>query len=171
MAEVNNSQWIGDFAVRVDGWDTPADRDKAYGTLRRYDSSLGRVGHAEMHAKPASFFVIDLYIITAVAASGTGDSCRVTAPWPLTIWAADLGCETAAGATGTVDLYTDDGTTDGSILDAAEDVKTAAGTGRRVAPEADKEDVAYGTEIYIKGASGSGGTLVGGQGHLYCQRL
>lgn len=166
MAEVNNAQIIGDFTCRVS---RDSDGDSAYGKLQRYDSAMENPGHAEMHAFPASFFVIDLYIITTVGAGASGSSCRMKAPRPLTIWAADVGCESAAGATGTIDLKTDDGTTDASILNAPEDVKTAAGTCSRVAPEDGSEDVAFDTEIYITGASGGGGTLVGGQAHLYCQ--
>ncbi len=166
MPQVNNSAVIGNFTARVA---RSASEDSAYGKLSRFDKAMESPGHAEMHAFPASFFVWSLYILTEVAATTSGSSCRVKAPRPLTIWAADLGCESAAGATGTVDLKTDDGTTDASILDAAEDVKTTAGTSSRVAPEDGSEDVAYGTEIYITGASGAAGALVGAQAHLYCQ--
>lgn len=170
MAEVTNTEIIGAHEVRITGWDDLSVEDTQYHKLKRYDSALGAAGHHWMHLRPASFYQMDLYIITAVAISSTGDSCRLTAPWPLTIWAADVGTETAAGATGTVDIYTDDTVTDASILDAPEDVKTAAGVGQRVAPEDGSEEVDFGTEIYIQGASGAGGTLVGGQAHLYCQR-
>jgi len=171
MAEVTNTQFIGSHTVRMTGWDDPSDQDTQFGRLKRYDTALGSARHQELHKYPASFFVLNLYILTAVGASSTGDSCRMTAPWPFTIWAADVGCESAAGATGTMDVYTDDGSSDATLLDAPEDVKTAAGAGRRVAPEDGSEEVAYGTEVYIQGASGSGGTLVGGQAHIYCQRL
>lgn len=166
MAEVNNSAVIGNFTSRVT---RDSDEDSAYGKLARYDKAMESPGHAEMHAFPASFFVWSLYILTTVGASSSGSSCRVRAPRPLTIWAADVGCESAGGATGTIDLKTDDGSTDASILNAAEDVKTAAGTCSRVAPEDGSEDVDYNTEIYITGASGGGGSLVGGQAHLFCQ--
>lgn len=171
MAEVSNSHFIGEKYVRITGWDDLGDRDKQYGILKAYDSALGGAGHAAMHLDPASAVIIDLYKVEPVAASSSADSCRIKPPFPITIWAADVGCEVAAGATGTVDIYTDDGTTDGSILDAAQDVKTAAGVSSRVAPEDGEENVTSTTEIYIKGASGAGGTLQGAQCHIYGQRL
>lgn len=166
MAEVTNSHVVGNHTSRVE---RDTDRDSPYGKLAARDTATESAGHHEMHAFPACLFVWSLYILTTVGSSSSGSSCRVKPPRPLTIWAADLGCESAGGATGTVDLKTDDGTTDASILNAAEDVKTGAGVSARVAPEDGSEDVAYGTEIYIVGASGSGGSLIGAQAHLYCQ--
>ena len=168
MAELNNAQIIGAFTCRVEA---SSDGDSAYGKLARYDQAMESAGHAEMHRFPASFFVWTMAIFTSVPDGGNASSLKVAAPRPLTIWAADLGCESAAGATGTVDLRVDpDGAgADASILDAAEDVKTAAGTASRVAPEDGSEDVGYGDVVYILGASGAGGVMVGAQAHLYCQ--
>lgn len=165
MAEVNNSQVIGNFTARVDA---DADGDSPYGKLARYDKAMESPGHAEMHRIPASIFVWSLYVLTTAGAGETKSGCRVKAFRPLTIWAMDVGCETAGGSAGTVDVFSDDGTTDASILDAPEDVKTTAGTGVRVAPEAAKADIAYGTELYVKQIS-TGGNMVGGQAHLYVQ--
>lgn len=167
MAEVDNSRVVGAFEVRPSGYA----EDEQLWTLQQYDKALGTAGHDRMHYRPASFFVIDLAIFTAVPDGGSGNSCRIAAPFPLTIWAIDLGCESAGGATGVLDVFADDGTSDVSILDAAEDVKTGAGTSQRVAPEDGSEDIAYGTELYLVGTSGAGGTIVGAQAHLYCQRL
>jgi hypothetical protein len=170
MAEIQNAHVIGPHYVRPTGADSYAAGTEA-DTLKRYDSALGHVHHDQKHIVPPSFFALNLFIVTSVGAASSADSCRIAAPFPLRIWAADVGCEAAAGATGTVDIYTDDGVTDASILDAPEDVKTGAGVSSRVAPEDGSEDVAYGTEIYIKGASGAAGALDGAQAHLYCQRL
>ena len=165
-AEVDNSAIIGDFSSRVEA---SSDEGSAYGKLARYDRAQEGAGHAEMHRMPAGVFAIVLTIETAVPAASSGSCARFKAPRPLTIWAAELSCESAAGATGTVDLLVDDGVTDASILDAAEDVKTGAGVSSRVAPEAGSQDVAFDSEIYITGASGAGGTLVGGRAILWVQ--
>lgn len=162
MAEVVNTHIIGDLTARVD---RDTDRDSPYGKLAARDTANENAGHAEMHAFPASFFVWSLYILTTVGASASGDSVKVKAPRPLTIWAADVGCESAGGATGTVDVKV----ANTSILDAAQDVKTGAGTVSRVAPEDGSEDVDYNATIHITGASGGGGSLVGAQAHLYVQ--
>lgn len=162
MAEVNYTHIVGNLTSRVT---RDNDRDSAYGKLAARDTAQENAGHAEMHAFPASFFVWSLYILTTVTASSSGSSVKVKAPRPLTIWAADVGCESAGGSTGTVDIKVDDAT----VLNAAEDVKTAAGTVSRVAPENNSEDVAYNSTIHIVGASGSGGSLIGAQAHLYCQ--
>lgn len=165
MAEVVNTAIIGNFTCRVEA---DADADSAYGKLSRYDKAMESPGHHEMHRVPASIFVWDLYVLTSAGSGETKYGCRVKAFRPLTIWAMDVGCETAGGSAGTLNVFSDDGTTDESILDAAEDVKTTAGTCVRVAPEAAKADIAYGTELYIAQIS-TGGTMVGGQAHLYCQ--
>lgn len=169
MAEVTNSHIIGNYPLRIEGWDDLAATGTVYETLKFYDKALGSTRHHVMHLYPPSFYQIDLYIIVQIGAGTTGDSCRFTAPWPLTIWAADVGCEASAGSAATVDLYTDDGSTDASILDAPEDVHSSIGEGQRVAPEDGSEEVAYGTEIYIQGAA-TGGAVDGAQAHLYCQR-
>lgn len=168
MAEVDNGQVIGDFTCRVAA---SSDRDSSYGKLAAYDKAMESPGHAEMHRMPCSFFVWFMAIFTAVPDGGTGNSVKVAAPRPLTIWAADLGAESCGGATGVIDLRVDPAGAgaDASILDAAEDVKTAVGVGQRVAPEDGSEDVGYGDVLYIKGTSGAGGTIVGAQAHLYVQ--
>lgn len=169
MAEVVNSHIIGDFTARVTA---SANEDSAFGKLARYDRAQENAGHAAMHAFPASFFVWFMAIFTAVPASDVGSSLKVKTPRPVTVWAADVGCESAAGATGTLDLRVDTPTAaDASMIDAAQDVKTTAGTAVRLAPEDGKEDVPYNSLLYIKGASGAGGTIVGAQAHLYCQWL
>ncbi len=165
MAEVNNTDWIGPEEVRPTGWDDPTEEDTQLHKLARYDSSLGRANHSALHAKPASFFVWSMFVITT-ATNNSKESLIVEAPWPVTIWAADVGCESAGGATGTVDIEVDGA----SILDAAEAVKATAGTAVRVAPEDGSEEVAYGQTINIVQAGGVGGDMIGGQAHLYCQR-
>jgi|GEM_PF-3571917 hypothetical protein len=168
MAELNNSAAIGNFLV-LPGYDDLDNGDEGRASkLSRYDKVGPAVGHDRMHVYPASFYQIDIYI-SAPVASTTADSCRQKAPWPLKVWAADLGCESSGGSAATVDLYTDDGTTDASILDAAEDVHTAAGEAARVAPEDGSEDVEYDSDIYIKCVA-TGGTVEGAQAHLYVQR-
>jgi len=167
MAEVDNTQIIGDFACRITGWDDPTVADTQLHKLNRYDNALGSAKHGALHLRPASFFVIDLYVLTTANANAK-PSAKIAAPYPLTIWAADVGCESAAGGTGTIDLQVDAA----SILDAAEDVKTGAGTCVRVAPEDGSEDVDYGSTIHIiQTAGGGAGDMIGGQAHIYAQRL
>jgi len=165
MAEVTNTTIIGNHSVRPTGYDTDEQLDR----LKRYDTALGNAGHDRMHYAPASFYQIDLYILTTAGAGETKQSGRLAAPWPFTIWAADVCCETSGGSAATVDLFTDDGSTDASILDAAESVHATLTTAKRVAPEDGSEEVAAGTEVYIRQTS-TGGNLVGGQAHLFCQR-
>lgn len=165
MAEFDNSAYIGDFSVAIDGWPTAA-ADSRYDRLKRYDPALGAARHHDMHATPASFYQIDLYVLTS-ANNNAKESCIFKAPWPFKILAADVGCETCAATTGTVDIEV----AGSSILDAAEDVKTTAGTGVRVAPEDGSEDVAYDASVNIVQTAGSAAAMVGGQAHLYCQRL
>ncbi len=169
MAELNNAAIIGNFLVRPTGYAA----DEQLWFLRNYDRALGNCGHDRMHYAPASFFTLDLHILTPVPDGGTGSSVKLAAPWPFTIWAADLGAESCAGASGVIDIRVDPvgAGADASILDAAQDVKTGVGVGQRVAPEVGLGDVGYGDLFYIKGTSGAGGTIVGGQAHLYCQRL
>lgn len=168
MAELDNSAVIGAFTVRPTGYDT----DDQLFTLQRYDTALGNAGHDRMHYAPSSFFVIDLYVLTT-ANNNTKDSCDIKAPWPFTIWGADVGCETAASAAGTVDILTDPLGAQAyvSILDAAEDVKTQEGQGQRVAPEDGSEDIVFGTSIICRQIASTAAAMIGGQAHLYCQRL
>lgn len=167
MAEVDNSAIIGAFTARPTGYGQTAGQDDGQlETLKRYDSSLGRAGHDRMHYRPASFYTWSLYVLTT-ANNNAKESAIVKAPWPMTIWAADVGCETCAATTGTVDIEVG-GT---SILDAAEDVKTTAGTCVRVAPEDGNEDLDYDDAINIVQTAGSAADMIGGQAHLYCQRL
>lgn len=171
MAEFSNGAWIGNFNVAIDGWPTLA-TDSRYDRLKRYDPALGSARHHDMHATPASFYQIDLYVITT-ANNNTVNSCDFSAPWPFKILAADVGCETAASDAGTVNILIDPagGTSYVTILDAAEDVKTGAGVGQRVAPEVDSEDVAYDASIRIAQVASTAANMIGGQAHLYVQRL
>src|SRR3989304_4018951 len=99
MAELNNAAIIGAHNVRPSEYGT----DEQLATLKRYDKALGSVGHDRLHGAPASFFAIDLYVLTPANANAKS-GVAVRMPWPATIWAADVGCESAAGGTGTVDI-------------------------------------------------------------------
>ena len=167
MAEITNTAVIGAFAVRPTGYGQDSDKEDLgqLETLKRYDKTLGSAGHDRMHHRPASYYQIDLYVITS-ASSNTKVSASFLAPWPFTIWAADVACETCAATVGTVDIL-NEGTT---ILDAPQDVKTAVGVGQRVAPEVGKDDVLYNEAITINQIADDA-AMVGGQAHLYCQRL
>lgn len=166
MAEVNNSQVIGNISCRITGWDDPTVEDTQLHKLNRYDKALGSANHGRMHLRPSSFFVWSLYLFT-VPNNNTVESMLVNAPYPLTIWAADVGCESAAGTAATLDIEVE-GT---SILDAPEDIKTGAGQGQRVAPEDGSEDLEYDDSINLSVVGTGAGAVVGSQAHLYCQRL
>jgi hypothetical protein len=162
MADIDNSSFIGNHSV--------APSAAQVETMRRYDSALGNVGTAKA-AEAAGAIIIALGIFIPVPASTTKSSVRYKAPFPLDILAVEVGCEAAGGATGTVDVFTDDTVTDASILSAAQDVKTAAGTSTRRKPTTTSVyQLDEGDEVYIKGASGAGGTLDGAQALLYCKR-
>lgn len=162
MAEVNNAAIIGPRTVRPSGFS----EDEQLWKLQQYDHALGDAGHAGMHYLPASFYVW-FHAAFTPANDSTVNSLSVKAPWPLTIWAADVGCESAAGSAATVDIRVGSG----SVLNAAEDVKTTAGTAARVAPEDGSEDVAYNSAVFIRVIGTGAGAVVGAQAHLYCQRL
>jgi len=159
MAEVTNTAVIGDFTVR------PSSTQIAL--LKGYDQGLGNTGHHKFHEFPSSFYQVDLYVLTT-ANAGAKESCKFQAPWPFTIWAADVGMETLAAGTATIDIEVDGV----SILDAAEAVTATPLGAFRVAPEDGSEDVDYDSTVNIVQTQGGGaGNLVGGQAHLYCQRL
>ncbi len=168
MAEITNTSIIGNHSVRPTEYST----DEQLFTLKRYDKALGAVGHDRMHFAPASIFVWSLYVLTT-ANNNTKSSVAVRAPFPLTIWAAQVGCESAASTAGTVDILTQPAAGGGytTILDAPEDVKTAAGTVSHVAPEVDSEDMAYNDFVRCDQIASSAADMVGGQAHLICQRL
>lgn len=166
MAEVSNITVIGEITCRMTGWDDPTVEDTQLHKLNRYDKALGSAGHGQLHLRPASFFVWSLYLFTQPN-NDTKESMLVAAPFPLTIWAADVGCESAAGTAATLDIEVDGV----SILDAPEDIKTGAGTGQRVAPEDGDEDVDYDSTINLSVVGTGAGAVVGAQAHLYAQRL
>lgn len=161
MAEIQNTAVIGNFSVRP-----TEEAEGQLERLKRYDANVGYAGHNRLHQFPASFYQIDMYVVTT-ANNGTKRSGGFKAPWPFTIWAADVACESCAATTGTVDIKVDDE----SVLDAPEDVKTGTTAPVRVAPEEDAQDVAYDSELYIEQTAGSAADMIGGQAHLYVQRL
>lgn len=157
MAEIENEHVIGNFSVAL------TDAQVAKYTTMEGPNDLPE--HGKFHNYPASFFCIDLYVLTA-ANNNSEDSVLFDAPFPMTLWAADVGCEACAATTGTADILVD-GT---SVLDAAEDIKTTAGTCVRVAPEEDSQNIAYGDSIGLRVTAGSAAALTGGVGHLWVQR-
>lgn len=161
MPEYNNSARIGDFAIRpTEGDGSQIER------LKNYDSAVGYAGHDRLHAMPPSFYQIDLVVLTS-ANNNTVRSAGFKAPWPFTILAADVACETCAAVDGTVDVLVDGV----SVLDAAESVKATLTTPKRVAPEDGSQDVDYDSEVYINQTATSAAAMVGGQAHMYVQRL
>ena len=169
MAEISNSAIIGAFSVRP----TDTGADNQLETLRRYDSSLGSVGHDRMHQLPASFYQIDLGVFAQIGAGGTGNGCAMACPWPLTVWAADVGVEALSAGDAAVDIQKEPAAGGGyaTILDAAEAVQSAVGEPFRVAPEVGQEDFDFGDKIRVSATqSGAGGTIDGAQAHLYVQR-
>jgi hypothetical protein len=170
VTQYNASRYIGDYRVAIDGWPTLS-TGSDYDQMKTYDRVLG-APHADMHAVPASFYQVDVYILTT-ANNNAKDSASQKAPWPFALLAADVACETCAATTGTVDIMCDraGGTTYVSILDAAVDVKTAAGVGQRVSPTNGSEVIEYGDTFIVRQTAGSASAMVGGQAHMYCKRL
>ena len=173
MAEIVNTTVIGAHIVRPTGYTESLVEGVPDGqlfTLQRYDNALGNVGHDRFHFAPASFFIWSLYV-AATANNSTVDTMTVNAPWPFTIWAIDGGCESlAGGGAGTFDVFV----AAASILNAAEAiVDTGAGDGAavRVAPEVGSDAVAYNAAIFARFIETATQALVGGQVHLFCQRL
>jgi hypothetical protein len=167
MSEFSNIAVIGSFLCRPTGYGVDANgSENQIQRLADYDKALGNAGHDRMHDIPASFYEIDMFVLTP-ANNNTKVSASQAAPWPFTVWAADVACETAAGTTGTVDIM-NGGV---SILSAPKDVKTAAGVGQRVTPAtAEQAEFAFGDLLSINQISGSAADMVGGQAHLYVQR-
>lgn len=159
MAEVFYAHKIGQHLVRPSGWGTDEQLDR----LKRYDTALGNAGHDKLHYAPASFFVWDLHIHKQIASGATVNSLPFTAPWPLTIWQAQLGAETVAG-TATANVMV----AGSSVLDAAEAITT--GAIKTVAPEDGSEDVDAGQTLALQVIAAGGSPTDGAQGKLYCQR-
>lgn len=116
--------------------------------------------------------------IASVSADSDGYSVAWQIPFGMTLEAVDLGCISAAGATGTMDLQVSTNGTDyTSVLAAAKDVKTGAGKSARYFPELDTDTttrtIAYTSTTYLraKATSGSGGALAGGFAVLYFRQL
>jgi len=161
MAEVVNTGIIGAYLIRP----TEYDVDEQLYTLQRYDSALGSVGHDQMHKSPPSFFVWSMTLAGQVAPAGTADSLPFTAPFPLTVWSAEVGVETLADGTATVDLRSDAA----SLLDAPEAV--TAGAVARVAPEDGSEDIDFGSTLFMRCAKAAGAANgIGFVSLLTCQR-
>src|SRR5574343_368497 len=117
MSQLNNSSVVGPHAV------APSAADLVI--LRNYDMALGSPPRSQYAQFPASFYEM-FFMIATDPNNTTKDSLIRKAPWPLKIWAADLGCESAAGSAATADIMT--GTSSPvSIFDAASDIKTTAG--------------------------------------------
>tara|TARA_R110002110_G_scaffold30588_2_gene108191 strand:- start:187 stop:690 length:504 start_codon:yes stop_codon:yes gene_type:complete len=166
MAEIVNTSRIGQHLVRP----TEYAEDEQLWNLARYDKALGNAGHDRMHFAPASFFVWDIQLQMQVAISSTEDSLPFVAPWPFTIWAADLGVEVAATANATGDIFVDPvgAGAAATILDAPEAL--AAGTVVRVAPEVGLEDVDAGDAIFMRCVKDVTDAGDGYMAKLYCQR-
>lgn len=159
MAAFDATPWLGQHTV--------AHSAVELDTINRYDKSHGSAHRDRTARTPASILPIFLAVVTAVSANNK-DSVRYKAPFPLEILRCDVACETAAG-TGLVDVKTDDGTTDQSILAAPIDVVAPVGEAVEAAPEDDKNQVDAGTEIYINVAGSA--AVVGGQATLWVRRL
>lgn len=161
MAQIDNSAVIGPHEV------APSAADLAI--LRQYDRAThGGAPQSLYHQYPAGFYEMELRVITP-ANAGTKNGISRKAPWPLKIWAADLGCETAAGSAATLDVLT--GSSPTSIFDAAVDVKTTAGTAVRDVPETTKAEVDYDTPMFARCIGTGAGDVVGAAAVLYVQHL
>jgi len=140
--------------------------------LQQYDTALGNVGHDQKHKFPASSFPWKHELFTA-ANNNTKSTVVYKAPHPMRVWGVDAACESAAGTAATVDVHVDPagGTSFGSILAAAIDVKTTAGTAVRAAPNDDECDLLYGAAVKLVVIGTGAGDVIGAQAQLWCQRL
>lgn len=169
MAAVSLTSWFGAFAKRPTAAELQAAED-----LEHSQASALKRKHIE--------YPVVMQCVSFQTPSASAGSDTYSPVWPipfsLSLIAADLGCNTAAGATGTMDVEvsTDNGGTWASVFSAAKDVKTAAGTMARYAVNADtgstSRDLTYGTGsstvlMRVKATSGSGGALAGGCGVLW----
>ncbi len=165
MSNYNNAQDIGNHNVRPSA--------DVLATMERYDSGMGKVGHARMHDQPASFICIPLFP-TAVANANAKESLPVLLPFGLKILAIDLGCLSAAGSAAVADIHA--GVVGGAfatILDAPEDIKTGAGAFSRITPLTTAVEQAYAAGKAVKLiVTGTGaGDVLGAAAYLWCQRL
>lgn len=173
MAAVNNAYVFGNHLKRP-----TATELATAANLETSQAAQVKARHLEF---PTPLFPITLQV-PSVSAGTDGYSPTWPIPFPVTVHGVDLGCNSAAGATGTMDVEVsaDNGSTWASIFAAAKDVKTAAGVMARYAPEADTGTttrnldygVTSGTRVLlrVKGTSGSGGALAGGHGVLWLQQ-
>ena len=163
MTALVNAPFFGDHVV--------APNAAELATLQQYDTALGNVGHDQKHKFPASSFPWFMFIAAAVN-DATVPSVVNKVPHPIRVWGVDAAVESAAGSACTIDLHADPdgGTTFGSILAAAIDVKTTAGTAVRAAPNDDECDLDYGAAVKIVAVGTGAGAVVGAQAQLWCQR-
>jgi hypothetical protein len=138
--------------------------------LAAYDTGLGRSGLEVVAQYPCALYESFHFVATAVN-NNTVNSVQYPQPWPIKVWAMDVACESAAGSAATVDVRKDDGT-NASILSAAVDVKTAAGTAQRAYPESGgKELFNFGDKMTIRAIGTGAGAVVGAQAKVYVQHL
>lgn len=146
------SQWIGQFLVR------PTAAAIALLTqLERMVDSVGNVPLRQSIEEPSPILMISLHVDASVGASTTKTGMRWFVPFPIEILSFQPACETAAGATGTVDLLVD-GT---SVLAAAVDVKTDLVVGKPTSIVDTAYEVDHGSYLQLSAASGSGGAMTG----------
>lgn len=163
MAEFDNAEYIGDHTRQF----TQDQLD----TLRGYSKGLGYVPLAAFVRNPPSLFPVELNPVAAPN-DNSKDSLVWTAPFPVKVVAIDVGCGAAGGSAATADVQVNRaGAGYASVLDAAEDIKTGAGTLQRVAPEDGEEDVDYGDLIKAVFVGTGAGAVTAAKAILWCRML
>lgn len=133
---------------------------EAYAAIRKVCAGLEHIALHDLLVQ-GSFFEVKFEIQTTVAAGETKNSVRWVAPQNCTIHYASMGCETSSGSAATGDIWTDDGTTDASALNAAVNIHAGLTTpAARVGFLTTKIDVDAGSEVYFQVVS-TGGNVVG----------
>jgi hypothetical protein len=158
--------------IARDGRVAPTSQEMA--DMEQYDAGIGGVNRARFHEQPACVFPLFLPVTPSVGSGVTDYGNYWTAPFPCQIEHVQAGCDAAGGATGTVDVETDEAEagTYVTCLEAAIDVKTTAGAACAVGSiTSGKETISAGRKIRVKAVSGSGGAMTGTVAHLLISRL
>lgn len=164
MTAFDATQWVGSKTVRI--------TDAQVAQMDRYDSGLGAIGVSALW-RSAGMFMLPFTLAAAVN-NATVVGLAQVARIPFKLVHLDVGCESAAGSTATLDLHKAVAATPTSfatMLEAAVDVQTAAGTMQAASVTDTKEDIAVGDHLRIVGIGGGSGAVVGSSGLAICYRL
>jgi hypothetical protein len=142
-------------------------------TVAAYEKGLGYIPLRQALQFPCGIFP---WVVTLGADpdNNTIESLPYKVPFPVKLWAVDMGCTSAAGSAATGDITRDATPAGGgfvSVFTAAKDIKTAPNVVGRYTPEAGQEVWAFGDEFKFVVIGTGAGAVVGARAVLWLQQL